>query len=109
MNEEITLIALAEPWLKSVWSTAAKASALARSLWGPNAMAGLLQEPKSRAARRSLRNFLAALAALHCVSGKDGQLDTGRRDNDMNVPCASQSDTEKLPEPELAALAHALC
>lgn len=65
---EMTPIFKAEPWLKSVWSTAAKASSLGLSFWVPKEMAGLLHAPKSSAARRSLRSFLAEAAALQAVS-----------------------------------------
>lgn len=70
MKSEMTLMARAEPWLKSVWSTAAKDCSLGRSFCEPNETAGSPHEPKSRAAawRFLLERFLAEAAALHAVS-----------------------------------------
>lgn len=71
-KSEMTLMASADPWLKLVWSTAAKACSLGRSFCVPKVMAGSLHEPKSSAARRLLpslvRSFLVEAAALHSLS-----------------------------------------
>lgn len=69
MKPEMTLMLRALPWLKSAESAGANDSSLRPSRPAANSMAGLLQDPKSRAARaRSLRSFLAPAAALHASS-----------------------------------------
>lgn len=68
MKLEMTPIFRAEPWLKLVWSTAANDCSAGLSFWLPKETAGLVHAPKSSAARRSLRIFLAEAAALQAVS-----------------------------------------
>lgn len=83
MKSEMTLMASAEPWLKSAWSTAAKASPSERSCCVPNETAGLLHEPKSsawRTRKREARRRSLALeaAALHSDSGFHVSLGKGK-------------------------------
>ena len=89
----MTPIFSAEPWLKFTGFAAMNASALPRSDCGPKSMAGLLQEPKSRAAARAriLVAEVEEMAALQAVS------------------CVSHCDSPPERVPALAALAHWLC
>ncbi len=63
MKDEMTLMFSADPWLKSTWLTASKAASLRPSRPSANSMAGLEQEPKSRAARLTLADTAALQAA----------------------------------------------
>ena len=87
MKEAITPIFNALPWLNSLSSAGSKESSLRPSRPAAKMIAGLVQDPKSRAARA----FLAEAAALQAASWV------------LQSPTVSP---ERLPE--LTALAHAL-